>query len=286
MTKIGTLFIYVIIILLVGVGSATAAEKVFFYYTDPAGTPLAMTDQSGNVVWRTDNKPFGEVQSTTGSVENNKQFIGKEKDKETGLHNIGVRYMRDEIGRFISTDPVGLVDPMTGKTNDKILINPQRLNVYAYGLNNPYKYLDADGRDAILVKYVGYQVNTGLGFKLPLGHSAVIAVDPDTGKTKYFEYGRYGSDFGKGRNEWVPNLVMKDGEPTEESLKNLYKYISKQYGQNKPVDATYYKDADFQKTGDFATDRINDKDRKPYSIINNNCKTFATEAVEAGRKEE
>lgn len=125
---------------------AFAAEKVFFYYTDPAGTPLAMTDQSGTVVWRTDNKPFGEVQSTTGSVENNKQFIGKEKDKETGLHNIGVRYMKDEIGRFISPDPVGPVNPRNSKTNYGMLLNPQSLNLYAYGLNNPYRYIDENGR--------------------------------------------------------------------------------------------------------------------------------------------
>lgn len=146
MTKVGALFICVIIILFVGVGYVSAAEKVFFYYTDPAGTPLAMTDQSGNVVWRTDNKPFGEVQSTTGSVENNKQFIGKEKDKETGLHNIGVRYMRDEIGRFISPDPVGPVNPLNNKTNYEMLLNPQSLNSYAYSLNNPYRYMDANGR--------------------------------------------------------------------------------------------------------------------------------------------
>jgi len=146
MAKIGALFICVIIILFVGVGSASAAEKVFFYYTDPAGTPLAMTDQSGNVVWRADNKPFGEVQSTTGSVENNKQFIGKEKDKETGLHNIGVRYMKDEIGRFISPDPVGPVNPFNSKTNHGMLLNPQSLNLYAYSLNNPYRYMDANGR--------------------------------------------------------------------------------------------------------------------------------------------
>jgi len=248
--------------------------------------PLAMTDSSGNVVWRADYKPFGEEQSITGSIENNEKFVGKEKDKETGLYYFGARYMEPRIGRFISPDPIGLVDPRTSKTNYEMLKNPQKLNRYAYSLNNPYRYVDLDGRDAILVKYVGYQVNTGLGFKLPLGHWAVIAVNPDTGLTKYYEYGRYGSDFGKVQNQWVPDLTMKDSKPTEKSLKDLYKYISENYGQNKPVDATYYKDADFQKTVDFAVDRMNDKNRKPYSILNNNCKTFATEAIEAGRKEE
>ena len=69
----------IVIFLLTGITSA--AEKVFFYHTDPAGTPLVMTDQNGIVVWRADYKPFGEEQTITGTIENNEKFIGKEKDK-------------------------------------------------------------------------------------------------------------------------------------------------------------------------------------------------------------
>ncbi len=263
-----------------------APSAVYFYHTDPAGTPMAMTNMSRSVVWRADYKPFGEEQSISGTIENNEKFTGKEKDKETGLYYFGARYMRPEIGRFIVVDPVGPVSSQTGKAKEKLLLNPQRLNRYAYSLNNPYKYIDPDGRDAILVKYVGYQVNTGYGFRLPLGHSAVIAVNPDTGSTKYFEYGRYGGDFGKVQNPEVPNLFMENGKPTEKSLKNLYKYISEHSGQSKPVDATYYDDADFNKVVDFATERMNDKNRAPYNKWTNNCKTFSKEAVEAGRNKE
>jgi hypothetical protein len=46
---------------------AFAGEKVIFYTTDPAGTPVAMTDSTGNVVWRADYKPFGEEQSVAGN---------------------------------------------------------------------------------------------------------------------------------------------------------------------------------------------------------------------------
>ncbi len=267
-------------------------KKYFFYHNDPAGSPLAITDSSGQVVWRADYKPFGEVQSITGSVENNKQFIGKEKDKETGLHYILVRYYRDEIGRFISPDPVGPVDPKTSKTNYEMLLNPQKLNRYAYGLNNPYRYIDPDGKDAISVHYRYYMVDTGAKFmgkpiKLPLGHAAVIAVDPTSGLTKYFEYGRYDrAGFGVVQNPGVPNLVMKNGKPTEESLQRLYKYISEHLGHGKTVDATYYEDADFNKVVDFATDRMNDKNREPYDKWSNNCKTFSKEAIEAGRRKE
>ena len=47
--------------------SASAAEQVFYYHTDPAGTPLAMTNSSGAVVWKADYKPFGEENSITGA---------------------------------------------------------------------------------------------------------------------------------------------------------------------------------------------------------------------------
>ena len=280
----------VIVVFLFTHATAFAGEKVYFYHNDAAGTAMAITDQQGNVVWRKDYKPFGEEQSTTGTIENNRQFIGKELDVETGLIYINHRYYSPELGRFITADPIGPVNPWNSKTNYEMLLNPQRLNPYAYGLNNPYRYIDKDGQDAILIKYIGYQVNTGLGFKLPLGHSAVVAVDPNTGLTKYYEYGRYDkAKFGEVRTRKIPNVTIgEDDQPTEKSLKNLYNEISKQYGQSKPVDATYYEDADFQRVVDFATDRMNDKNRKPYSLVlhSNNCKTFATEAIEAGRKEE
>lgn len=37
------------------------------------------------------------------------------------------------------------MDTERGKTNEELLLNPQRLNTYAYGLNNPYRYVDPDG---------------------------------------------------------------------------------------------------------------------------------------------
>ncbi len=47
--------------------------------------------------------------------------------------------------RFNRPDPVGLVDPATGKVNQQMLLNPQLQNRYVYALNNPYRYVDPDG---------------------------------------------------------------------------------------------------------------------------------------------
>jgi RHS repeat-associated protein len=120
-----------------------AGQKVYFYHTDAAGTPVAMTDAGGNVVWRADYKPFGEEQSITGTIANNEKFVGKEKDQETGLYYFGARYMDAKIGRFVSVDPKGI--------SEKDLLNPQRLNRYNYSLNNPYRYIDPDGREVTII---------------------------------------------------------------------------------------------------------------------------------------
>jgi RHS repeat-associated protein len=79
-------------------------------------------------------------------IDNNRQFIGKEKDTETGLDYFGARYMEVGVGRFLTPDPVRIVDVATGEVNPTILSDPQRLNVYGYGLNNPYRYVDPDGK--------------------------------------------------------------------------------------------------------------------------------------------
>jgi hypothetical protein len=76
----------------------------------------------------------------------------------------------------------------------------------------------------------------------------------------------------------------KDGLPTPESLQNLYDYLSKNYGKDKQVSAEYDRDADYQKVVDYAEQRIRDKNRKRYDLRKNNCKTFAREAIKAGRQ--
>jgi len=51
----------------------------------------------------------------------------------------------------MAPDPIGPVDSKSGKINDKILTEPQRLNAYAYALNGPGRYVDRDGDCAWLV---------------------------------------------------------------------------------------------------------------------------------------
>ena len=140
-----------VLLLLALFPSSLLAGEVLYYHTDNFGTPMAMTDKTGKVVWRADELPFGEqYQTEEDPVRNNVRFLGKRYDPESGLICMGKRYLDPRTGRFTQPDPVGLVDPATGKVNQEMLLNPQRLNRYVYALNNPYRYVDPEGDFAIV----------------------------------------------------------------------------------------------------------------------------------------
>ena len=63
------------------------------------------------------------------------KFTGKERDTESGLDNFGARYDASSLGRFMTPDSPSY-------SNHK---NPQSWNLYAYALNNPVTFRDADG---------------------------------------------------------------------------------------------------------------------------------------------
>jgi RHS repeat-associated protein len=88
-----------------------------------------------------DYYPYGGVENDncTTPVAQNYKFTGKERDSESGLDNFGARYNASSLGRFMSVDPIWV-------KADRI-VDPQRLNLYAYGRNNPLKFKDPTGMD-------------------------------------------------------------------------------------------------------------------------------------------
>jgi RHS repeat-associated protein len=75
------------------------------------------------------------------ALRNAAQFTGKERDTETGLDYFGARYFGSNMGRFMSPDSASY-------SNHK---NPQTWNLYAYSLNNPVTFMDADGHEIVCV---------------------------------------------------------------------------------------------------------------------------------------
>jgi RHS repeat-associated protein len=116
------------------------ASTITYYHNDLAGTPVAASNSSGQVIWRESYRPYGErLTNSASSTDNDVWFTSRRQDAETGLVYMGARYYDPVIGRFISTDP---------KQFDEQ--NPHLFNRYAYANNNPYKYRDPDGQLPIL----------------------------------------------------------------------------------------------------------------------------------------
>jgi RHS repeat-associated protein len=137
-----------VLVLSVLPGQARSDDVVEYYHLDALGNIRIITDEDGDVLERHDFYPFGE-ECTTGPCASNpgvgaghpRKFTGKERDVETGLDYFGARYYGSKIGRFTTVDPV-----YTWNDN---LLDPQRWNRYAYGRDNPFRYVDPDGRAAI-----------------------------------------------------------------------------------------------------------------------------------------
>lgn len=239
------------------------------FLSDALGSTTALADSTGTVQTQYTYEPFGNTSLTGVADSNSAQYTARENDG-TGLYYYRARYFDPQTQRFISEDPSEF------EGGD--------LDFYSYVGNEPTGFIDPTGLDGILINYDWYPVATPLGH-IPLGHGAVIAVDPRTGAMRYFEYGRYDSDFGQVKERPVPRLDMGlDGRPTDESLQHLYKYISDRYGHHSHVTATYYRDADYKRIIGFALRTMRDKHRKPYSLFGRNCKTFARDAIAAGRR--
>jgi RHS repeat-associated protein len=75
-------------------------------------------------------------------VRPNYGYTGKEEDP-SGLSYFGARYYDTELARWVSKDPKYLAD-----TNERIS-EPLARNLYAYGMNNPERFVDPDGLDPV-----------------------------------------------------------------------------------------------------------------------------------------
>lgn len=107
-----------------------STESTCYYHNDHLGTPLKMTDAAGTIVWAADYKPFGNVNITVETVENNLRFAGQYFDAETGLNYNYHRYYDPATGRYLTPDPIGLEGG---------------INLYIYVQNNPVNFLDPNG---------------------------------------------------------------------------------------------------------------------------------------------
>ena len=118
------------------IDTAGTTDTVSYLHTDHLGTPRRATNDAGNVVWSWDSDAFG----TTAANEDpdndgmatiiNLRFAGQYYDAETALHYNYFRYYDPSTGRYVTSDPVGLL---------------AGTNTYAYVGGNPLFYIDPYG---------------------------------------------------------------------------------------------------------------------------------------------
>jgi len=105
-------------------------------HNDPLGTPQALTDENGKKVWTAQYDPFGKAtvnedpDGDGNAFTFNVRMPGQYYDQETGLHYNYFRYYDPSIGRYLTSDPIGLQG------------GP---NTYAYVAENPIRYSDPLG---------------------------------------------------------------------------------------------------------------------------------------------
>ena len=112
-------------------------ESVYMFINDNLGTPQALTDEEGNVVWQAYYKPFGKALiNPNSSIVNNFRFKGQYYDSETGFHYNYYRYYNPQTGRYLRPDPIGLLGG---------------INLFSYSVNNPINLNDSLGLTAVII---------------------------------------------------------------------------------------------------------------------------------------
>lgn len=108
----------------------TASPTTLFVHADHLDRPVRMTNAAQALVWDAIYKPYGEVQSITGSASLDARFPGQWFQLETGLHHNWHRTYDPTTGRYLQPDPLGNVDGPS---------------VYAYANSSPQMLTDREG---------------------------------------------------------------------------------------------------------------------------------------------
>ena len=126
----------------------------YYYLKNIQGDVTNILDNNGNIIVKYAYDAWGnhKVLNASGVENTSDDFIGNINpiryrgyyyDKETNLYYLISRYYDPEIGRFISPDHIGYA--LIGVTE------PNGLNLYAYCLNNPIKYIDSTGKSVVAI---------------------------------------------------------------------------------------------------------------------------------------
>jgi RHS repeat-associated protein len=109
--------------------TAGSPETLIYLHTDHLGTPRFATNTGGTQVWAWTNDAFG-TSTPAGSATVNLRMPGQYFDSESGLFYNWNRYYYPAIGRYISSDPIGI---------------DGGLNTFNYANVSPVMFVDLEG---------------------------------------------------------------------------------------------------------------------------------------------
>ena len=124
-------------------------EDVFYWHNDALGSQIAAT-QGTTVAQTTEHEPYGRMINRTNN--NRIGYTGHVMDQATGLIYMQQRYYDPLIPRFLSVDPITAYSNPVGA-----------FNRYWYANNNPYRFIDPDGRKASMLDHPGIPISSVSG---------------------------------------------------------------------------------------------------------------------------
>jgi RHS repeat-associated protein len=134
-----------------------SAESTEYFVADALGSARQLTDAGADVTLQRSYTPYGEILRASGTGKTNYAFTGESFDPQTGLTYLRARYYSAGQGRFISQD--------TWAGDAK---QPLSYNRWAYGYDNPVRYIDPSGLKAI-ISWLNYQMRLDqLGYNVDI----------------------------------------------------------------------------------------------------------------------
>ena len=115
--------------------SEVRAGSTSYYQQDGINSVTSLSSGAGALANTYSYDSFGKQITFTGTLTNRFQFTGREFDSETGIYQYRARYYDENVGRFISEDPVGF---------------DGGIDFYTYVEGNPVTFADPMGLAPVL----------------------------------------------------------------------------------------------------------------------------------------